>query len=113
MSAARYLTANHPLADVYLLPQNAWMSAGRSNFLAGAEIALFIAFMLLVFPIVAIGVGMSGGAVLSIYGLMADLASLDAAVFLRLVAWFVLLLPPLWIWSFTRRRRRRAAADVS
>jgi len=54
-------------------------------------IVALVAYFIFVVPVVMIGVGMSGGSVLSPQGLLSDLVNLDPAIFLRILAWVVVL----------------------
>lgn len=73
----------------------------------GAQLALLAIFMLTVFPITLLGVGLSGGKLLSISLVVRDLFTLDARLFLRLFAWMVLLAPLIWSALLFRRWRSR------
>jgi hypothetical protein len=101
-----------PIADSGKMPDTSCMKQRVRSVGSIAEAGLFASYMLVVFPIVAIGVGMSGGKVLSPIGFLTDFRTLDPAILLRLIAWLALLLPPFWIASFIRRQRRSRPGDV-
>ncbi|MCD2324468.1 hypothetical protein LQ953_10630 [Sphingomonas sp. IC-56] len=73
----------------------------------GARLALLAIFMITVFPITLLGVGLSGGKLLSISLIVRDLFTLDARLFLRLFAWMALLTPLIWSALLFRRWRSR------
>ena len=87
------------------------MTARASTFSLGAQSALFAIFMLTLFPITLLGVGLSGGKLLSVDALARDAITLNPAIFLRLLTWLILLTPLIWIalligqWRALRRAR--------
>lgn len=54
-------------------------------------IALLALYSIFVVPVVLVGIGMSGGRILSPTGFLYDIAELDPAIFLRFVAWTVVI----------------------
>ncbi len=87
------------------------MTARESSISLGAQAALFATFMLTVFPITLLGVGLSGGELLSIDALVRDMLRLNPAIFLRLSAWLILSAPLIWSalligqWRSLRQKR--------
>lgn len=81
--------------------------SGSSGF--WPQVALFALFMFTLFSITVLGVGLSGGKLLSARDFVRDVRTLNPGVFLRLVAWLILSAPLIWtgflIGQWRARRR--------
>lgn len=87
------------------------MTTRASSISLGAQAALLAIFMLTIFPITLLGVGLSDGKLLSVNALVREVLTLNPAALLRLLAWLILSTPLIWStlligqWRSLRRKR--------